>query len=182
MTEISLSRLAKQLICSPGSLTRLVKIHTIELLPSGKVDREKALEAISKTSGAGGGWSGIHRGRPGLHERAEKLLDTPKRRRRKAGTPDDGPFPPSFALGMAFLAARLGDKARFDALCELTVELGVTPKQAREAVLLFVVMSSVWIQDLLAESLGKKYAQKFDQQLGAWITAFNKSGAKNASD
>ncbi len=68
------SGLARELGCSPGSITRLISIG-MPVLNDGRLDREKSLGWIAhNTSGRGGGWGDSEGRGAGLVERAEGLL------------------------------------------------------------------------------------------------------------
>lgn len=100
----------------------------------------------------------------------ENNLDAGRRRK----TTKNEPFPPLFCLGMAYLAVSLRD--RFDALRDLAIEAtGITEKQASKAVIGCIGMASLWCEDLLGESLGKKYAKQFDQEVSTWLASLGKA-------
>lgn len=181
MTRVTNSELARELDASPASMTHLLKTGVLKSLPDGKINRLAALRAIAKsTSGHGGGWTGEARGKLSLQERAEALLNPTKA---KQSGPSMDPFAPLFALGMAHVCKCLRDGGRFDALRDLTIEAtGISRKQALEATLGFVAMTHFWIQDVVAESLGKKYARTFDRELAGWIKTFGEKGTSKIGE
>jgi hypothetical protein len=69
--------LAKELQCSPGSITLLVKTGLLHPGRDGRLDRKTSLQAIAENStGVGGGWGKESlRQRASLGERARALLE-----------------------------------------------------------------------------------------------------------
>jgi hypothetical protein len=175
--EISKRQLARELDCSPGTITRLVSDGVIQVLSSGLIDRLAALRAImAQTSGFGGGWT-VARSKVSLAERAEQLLKTlvPTR------APKQEPFPPDLAAGMVFLCGRLRDRIRFEGLQEFAIELGLSAKQAKEVALAFVVLVHWWIEDPIVSAFGKKYKKQFDAELSSWIGTVSKKAGHQAA-
>jgi hypothetical protein len=177
---ITKSALARELECSPSSITKLADTG-LKFRPDGRIDRDAALRFIvNKTSGVRGGWQGEIHGKQSLRERAEKLLASKPRRKgrtvKAAATDHRQTFPPAVVYGMQYLAEKLRDEVRMESLCDLTADLkGMDAAKASEAVLLFVFMVNLWIVDLLGETFGKNHARDFDRGLTAWIKTWTKN-------
>jgi hypothetical protein len=91
-------------------------------------------------------------------------------RKRRQPAADRIPLPPNFVYGMVYLVKCLRDAGRIESLKTLFIEAeGVTDGQGLAAARAFVFMTSLWIEELLEEELGKDYAQQFDQELAGWI-------------
>jgi hypothetical protein len=163
-------------------------------LSDGSLDREQSLRFIAgNTSGYAGGWSAQSRhGKASLAERAAKLLgiknefetfdfsdlaNSDNQDSQAGKQPADGEdrekkffYDYGHASGMAYLARCLRDAGRLESLRDIAVEAtGITPEQAMKAARLFAYMANAWIVDLLGETLGKKYAKEFDQELAGWV-------------
>ena len=164
MTKISKSELAKELQASPGTITHQIARGVLHVLLDGSLDREASLRAIMGTSGHGGGWTGGSRGKKSLGERAAGLL---KPKQTTTETPVE--LPPSFAYGMAFLAERLRDPERVETSTNVVAEavIGITPEQARLAVLLCVYLANGWLSEFLPLT-SKKYERQFKRELEMW--------------
>ncbi len=175
-TGVSGAALARELGCSPASLTNQKKTGVIKALPDGTFDREKTLRDIAKrTSGAAGGWeTGLRHGKPSLRERAEKLLSAgkPGRKVPTVKTPDETPLPPNFGYGIAYFARQLRDEGRIDTMAQLAHEaIDIREADGRNLAKIFVHLVNGWVVDFIGEIVGPEYGQKFEADLLAWVGA-----------
>ena len=171
--KITKAGLAKELQCSAASITALLKREVIKTGPDATIDREAALRAIAeKTSGVAGGWGFGRHGKVSLRQRAEALLATarkPSHEKPPAGSDGEESLPADFALGAAFLVLSAQDRKRLDCLAQIATEaLDLTAEQGHSLAKLFIYTLGVWIEDLLADCVGKNYAQEFQHRLSSW--------------
>jgi hypothetical protein len=100
--------------------------------------------------------------------------------RRKAAVPiQRDPVEPDFQLGMEYLARALRAEGRIGSLRDIAIEateIAITPHQADRAARMFVYMTSLWVKDLLEQTLGARYARAFDRDLAAWLASWPKEG------
>lgn len=109
-TIITRAQLAAELECSRSRMTQLAG-EGMPMRPDGKLNRLEVLRWLTRYhSGHGGGWSEQMRGKPGIEERARKLLgESGKPAGTSAGRPVESP---EFLRGARWMAQEICGVAR----------------------------------------------------------------------
>lgn len=183
MKTVTKSELARRLKVSPAMITAYKK-KGLPILENGRVNLKAALDwhrtfIVPERSGS---FAARQRAK------ASEGIQAPGEKAQSASLNGSEPLPPAFGLGIAYFSERLRDPQHIEILTTLGIEgAGVAPDQARDLALLFAYVTPQFFEELLVDSLGEAYVQRFRRELEAWAKkhirfAEEKDGETNGSN